>query len=833
MKKKLLFIFITLLTFKASAQQFILSGRVSDAKNHPISFTSVYIRSTTYGATANESGYYQFKLSPGTYHVIYRFVGYKERIETVTIVNHDIQHNVQLEDEVFKLKTVIIHGKRFKTDTAANDIMRQVIAKRKYYLNEVPEYSVAAYVKGVQRLLGAPKAFMGRQVRNTLDLDSLGRGILFQTELLSNFDFQQPNRVKEVTIATKTVGLNPTFGYNKASDLQVNFYNNRFFVNGLSDHGFVSPFADNALKYYKYKLIGTTTENGHIIDEIQVGPRLDHSAAFKGNIYILEGDWRIYSVDLFLTNKDNGLNFIDTLEVSQQYIPITDSVWQPISVQYNFSGKVLGFKFGGYYDAIYNNYNLKPNFPDHYFTGEILKYDTASNSKDSAYWATKRPIPLTLQEARDYYKKDSVSRLKRSRAYLDSAQHSNNRLLILPYLIFGHSSTYKSGRDSVYLYPFIQTFFYNTVEGYGLNVEAKYTHKINDFQSWDATPDVRYGFANKIFTANINGDYNYDPFHNAKFFGGFGSDILDLNDVGTRSLYFNTLSTLFSERNYVKYYKSTYANFGYQRELVNGVLWTASLSYADRLQLYNTSFNHVETFNNRQYTSNNPLKSDVPGVPDAPADDHSVLFPENQALTFFTSFRLTFDQQYITTPTQKIDLPSKYPVVNVSYRQGFNNVLSSDVDYKFGSINIAQNAIPIGVFGYSSFSVTGGDFFNNNKIFFPDYNHFLGNQGTTFDPTYVGSFHFLPFYTFSTDNAFLEAHYQHNFSGMLLNNIAFLRELKLEEIVGANYLTEKGQLNYSEFYVGLQRLIFRIDYGVSYEGSHKYIQGIRIFYGIR
>jgi hypothetical protein len=833
MKKKLLFIFITLLTFKASAQQFILSGRVSGAQNHPISFTSVYIRSTTYGATANESGYYQFKLSPGTYHVIYRFVGYKERIETVTIVNHDIQHNVQLEDEVFKLKTVIIHGKRFKTDTAANDIMRQVIAKRKYYLNEVPEYSVAAYVKGVQRLLGAPKAFMGRQVRNTLDLDSLGRGILFQTESLSNFDFQQPNRVKEVTIATKTVGLNPTFGYNKASDLQVNFYNNRFFVNGLSDHGFVSPFADNALKYYKYKLIGTTTENGHIIDEIQVGPRLDHSAAFKGNIYILEGDWRIYSVDLFLTNKDNGLNFIDTLEVSQQYIPITDSVWQPISVQYNFSGKVLGFKFGGYYDAIYNNYNLKPNFPDHYFTGEILKYDTASNSKDSAYWATKRPIPLTLQEARDYYKKDSVSRLKRSRVYLDSAQHSNNRLLILPYLIFGHSSTYKSGRDSVYLYPFIQTFFYNTVEGYGLNVEAKYTHKINDFQSWDATPDVRYGFANKIFTANINGDYNYDPFHNAKFFGGFGSDILDLNDVGTRSLYFNTLSTLFSERNYVKYYKSTYANFGYQRELVNGVLWTASLSYADRLQLYNTSFNHVETFNNRQYTSNNPLKSDVPGVPDAPADDHSVLFPENQALTFFTSFRLTFDQQYITTPTQKIDLPSKYPVVNVSYRQGINNVLSSDVDYKFGSINIAQNAIPIGVFGYSSFSVTGGDFFNNNKIFFPDYNHFLGNQGTTFDPTYVGSFHFLPFYTFSTDNAFLEAHYQHNFSGMLLNNIAFLRELKLEEIVGANYLTEKGQLNYSEFYVGLQRLIFRIDYGVSYEGSHKYIQGIRIFYGIR
>ena len=833
MKKQLLLILILFTAFKVSAQQYILSGRITDMQNHRIPFTSVYIRSTTYGATANENGQYQFKLNPGTYHVIYRFVGYKERIETVTITNSDVQHNVQMETEVFGLKTVVVQGKRLKSDTAANDIMRQVIAKREYYLTEVNQYSALAYVKGVQRLLSSPKAFMGGQVRNTLDLDSLGRGILFQTEAISNFDFQQPNKVKETTIATKTVGLNPTFGFNKASDLQINFYKNIFYINGVSDHGFVSPVAYNGFKYYRYKLIGATTENGHVIDKIQVSPRLDHSATFKGNIYILEGDWRIYSVDLMLTNKDNGLSFIDTLEISQQYIPISDKIWQPVSAQYAFSGKVLGFKFGGYYDAIYNNYNLDPEFPEKYFTGEILKYDTASNSKSEAYWDAARPVPLTRRETRDYKTKDSIASLRRTPAYLDSIQSSNNHFLVLPYLIFGHSSTYKTGRDSVYLYPFIQTLFYNTVEGYGLNLEAKYSHKINDFQSWDATPDVRYGFSNKMLTANINGDYNYDPFHNAKFFGGFGSDILDLNDVGTRSLYFNTFSSLLSERNYVKYYKSEYANFGFQRELANGVLWTASLSYADRIQLYNTSFNHIETFSNRQYTSNNPLKSDVPGQPDAPADDHSQLFPENQALTFYTSFRLSFDQQYITTPTQKIDLPSKYPVVTVSYRQGIDNVLSSDVDYSFGSLNIAQSNIPVGVFGYSSFSVTAGDFFNDSKIYFPDYNHFLGNQGTTFDPTYVGSFHFLPFYTFSTDHAFLEAHYQHNFSGVLLNNIPFLRKLKLEEIVGANYLAEKNIPNYSEFYVGLQRLIFRIDYGVSYEGDKKYIQGVRIFYGIR
>ena len=60
-----------------------------------------------------------------------------------------------------------------------------------------------------------------------------------------------------------------------------------------------------------------------------------------------------------------------------------------------------------------------------------------------------------------------------------------------------------------------------------------------------------------------------------------------------------------------------------------------------------------------------------------------------------------------------------------------------------------------------------------------------------------------------------------------------MRKLKLEEIIGANYLTERNNENYSEFYVGLQRLIFRIDYGVSYAGNQKYLQGFRIFYGLR
>ena len=209
--KNLLFILFSLIALKASGQQYMLSGHISDAENHPVSLVSIYISNTTYGTTANESGNYQFKLNPGNYKVVYRLVGHKEVVQNVNITSHDVRLNIKMEDEVFVLKTVVVEGKRVKTDTAADAIMERLIAKRDYYLNEVKQYSCAVYLKGVQRLLGAPKAFLGKAVRNTLDLDSLGRGILYQSESLSDYSFQQPNHIKEITTALKTVWAKSCF----------------------------------------------------------------------------------------------------------------------------------------------------------------------------------------------------------------------------------------------------------------------------------------------------------------------------------------------------------------------------------------------------------------------------------------------------------------------------------------------------------------------------------------------------------------------------------------------------------------------------------------------
>lgn len=816
------------LVFKTSAQQqYILSGHVTDQRGGPVSFVSVYIRNTTYGTTSNEQGVYKFNLSAGEYDVIYRYVGYKEQIEHISITDHNVLHDIKMEDELFQLKTVNVVDKRNR-DTAANQIIRKVIAKRAYYLNEVNSYTCAVYVKGMQKLTSAPKKLLDNGVSKVLHLDSNGRGILYQSESISNYNYQRPGKVKEVTISSREAGISPTFSYNKASDLQANFYENLFEVEGLSSHAFVSPVADNAFRYYRYHLEGATVENGRTIDKIRLTGRGDGEYSFEGYIYILEGDWRIYSVDLQLTNKINRLNFIDTMKVNQQYIPVKDNIWMPTSIQYDYRGDVFGFNFEGYYIGVYNNYKFDVTYPPNFFNGEIMRLDTAARLKNADYWFKNRPIPLTTEETRDYQKKDSIQRVQKTKPYLDSLQKSKNRVLVIPYTVFGFTMSSRDNKDSLYVYPFNQTLFYNTVQGLGLNLKARLSHTSNDFKTIGITPNIRYGFGDKLLTANVRSYYFYDPFHEGHFFADFGTDVLDLNNVGTRSLYFNTLSTLLSNNNYVKYYRSDFGSVGFMRELANGVLFRGSLEYANRSQLFNTSYAHIFTSKTRRYTSNNPLAPDT-----VPANDRSILFPQNQALTLNASVKFTFDQQYITRPTGKIYLPSKYPTLTVNYRKAIPGVFGSDADYDFVSADISQSKIRIGLMGYSSFKFSTGDFLNKKALYFMDYNHFLGNQGTTFDPTYVGSFHFLPFYQFSANSYYLEAHYQHNFAGSLLNNIGFMRKLKLEEIVGANYLTEKNNKDYREFYVGLQRFIFRVDYGISYAGNKKYIQGFRIFYGIR
>ncbi|HCN82990.1 MAG TPA: hypothetical protein DIT07_05120, partial [Sphingobacteriaceae bacterium] len=107
---------------------------------------------------------------------------------------------------------------------------------------------------------------------------------------------------------------------------------------------------------------------------------------------------------------------------------------------------------------------------------------------------------------------------------------------------------------------------------------------------------------------------------------------------------------------------------------------------------------------------------------------------------------------------------------------------------------------------------------------------FIGTQARSYDPK-VNSFILLDYYLYSTDDKYLEAHLEHNFSGFILNKFPLIRKLKLQEIVGVNYLSTPALKNYNELYFGLKYLNFRGIYGVSFNNKQQIQSGFRFAIG--
>ena len=152
-----------------------------------------------------------------------------------------------------------------------------------------------------------------------------------------------------------------------------------------------------------------------------------------------------------------------------------------------------------------------------------------------------------------------------------------------------------------------------------------------------------------------------------------------------------------------------------------------------------------------------------------------------------TSASLSTGQKYISRPDMKIELDSKWPAFTINYTKAIPGIAGSVVNYDYVALNVEQT-FSIGNIGNSRYSVTGGVFPNNSYMGFMDYHHFDGNQ-TIFGLHYFTGFQLLQYYVASTIKAFVEAHYEHHFNGLMLSRIPKLNRLKWQLVVGGHYLS--------------------------------------------
>ncbi|MGB2416828.1 MAG: DUF5686 and carboxypeptidase regulatory-like domain-containing protein [Flavobacteriaceae bacterium] len=789
-----------------------LKGTITDLDNQPIPFVNVYIENSYTGTTSNEQGRYELAVpNPGKYTIVFQFLGFKTQIKTIEIKTAPYTLDITLLEENISLNEVVISSK----ENPANRIIRSAIAARKAQLEKINSYSADFYSKGIIRLKDVPEKFLGQEVGD-LDgvLDSTRSGILYLSETVSKLNYEKPDKLSEKIIASKVSGDSNGFSFNNASDVDFNFYNNTINLN--SD--IVSPIADYAFNYYTYKLEGIFYDNGgRLINKIKVIPRRENDRVFSGVVYIVEDQWGLYGLELSVTGEQIQSPAIDVITFKQNASYDDESdYWVLRSQTISFKFGFLGFKGNGSFVANYSKYKLNPDFEKSVFSNEILAFEPEANKKDSTYWNTLRPVPLTSEEFKDYIKKDSIQILYKSKTYLDSLDASQNKFK-LGNLISGYSYENSFENKVFSISSPLSALNFNTVQGYNANLDINYTKRYDEYKKYLSLENqLNYSFETQKLRGTVGFKYKFNNINDLNVGFSAGIKVQQFNDQEPISRLMNDLSSLLFEENYMKLFENRFIKLNYGQELFNGFRFGTALSFENRRGLFNNTDDTFINSDDKSYTSNNPLEP--LNFESAPFENHNIL-----KFKFKGAFR--FGQKYLSYPGSKINITNpKYPKLNFSFEKGFG-ATNSNYNYEHLSIDLSQN-FSLENKGDFSYKLLSGTFFGDASLAFMDAKHINGNQThVNLDGSYMSSFKNVGYYDFSTSGNYLEYHLEHDFKGYILGKIPFINKLNYNLILGVHGFTSDNQIPYNEFSVGVNNIgwkkyrFLRVDYVRSYHSG--------------
>lgn len=819
MTKQLLYLVFIAFSFISSAQ---IVGNITDQNNEALPFVNILIENTYKGTTSNDDGYYELNITePKTYTIIYTYLGYKTVKKTVTITSFPYKMNITLEEESVSLNEVVIDAE----DNPAHAIMRKTIAKRKENLQKINAFKADFYSRGLIRIKDAPEKIMGQEIGDLGGgLDSTRSGIIYLSETISKIQYLRPNKLKEKITASKVSGDNNGFSFNNAIDVDYNFYNNTIeFGNEI-----ISPIANNAFGYYRYKLEGVFyDERGNLINKINVIPKRDNDPVFSGSIYIVEDQWTIYAVELDITGVQARIPAADVISLKQNFsYSETDDIWALISQSIDFKYKFFGIKGDGRFTAVYSNYEFNMPMTKKDFGKELVAFEKEANKKDSTFWEAIRPVPLTDEEINDYVKKDSIQIVHESKPYQDSLDRVNNKFKFNNILGYTYQNSYK--KYSLGFDLPLSGVQFNTIQGYTVKTNIFFYKNYDDYKRFfRANANLQYGFSDKRLRATGSLSYKFNDINRAYVTLSGGITTTQFNPANPIRPFVNSISTLFFEDNYMKLYDKSFLQLNYSEELFNGLRLFSSLVYERRSPLYNTTDQVWYPQTDKDYTSNNPLNEDTYGI--APFQTHNILKANITA-------RINFGQEYLSYPDSKFNLRNdKYPTLALSYEKGFG---ATNNDYNFDQVKARlYQSFNIANKGRFRYNLRAGKFFNADDIAFMDYQHFNGNQThISTSGNYTNVFNNLDYYSGSTNDAYFEAHTEHDFNGFILGKVPLLNKLNFNLILGAHLLATPDYKPYQEFTIGIDNIgwgkwrFLRVDYIRSYQSG---FQSDAILFGLK
>lgn len=162
MKLKFLFfgLLFTIISFAQNSAK--VSGIITDKDSkQPVSFVSISLKGLMTNAESDINGNYEMAVKPGTYTIVYAFIGYKTLEKEITVAeNETLNLNVSLQENSNSIEGIVITGSTKKTSETAliKEQQKAVEMKQSIGSQEMERKGISDVEEGLTKVTGITKA---------------------------------------------------------------------------------------------------------------------------------------------------------------------------------------------------------------------------------------------------------------------------------------------------------------------------------------------------------------------------------------------------------------------------------------------------------------------------------------------------------------------------------------------------------------------------------------------------------------------------------------------------------------------------------------------------
>ncbi len=752
----LLFVIIMPVTNLQAQKLTKIKGQITDkSTGEPLPFVNVFFEGKDIGTVTDYDGNYELVTQWASGKLTASFIGYNTQTKAIQLGKTQTV-NFALEPENVSLNEIVVTSKkkryRNKNNPAVELIKKAIAHKDSNRLNSFDYYQYKKYEKVEMDLNNITEKFQNKKafkkfqfIFDYIDTSEVnGKPYLpvFLKESLSDIYFRKsPKARKEYVNATKLINFHEYID-NAGFDLFINYmyqdidiYQNT--VNILTND-FVSPLSPLAPITYKFRIIDTLDVNNYNCIELAFQPRNKLDFAFIGKMYITN-DERYAVVKLKMKVSDDiNLNFVNDLEIKQEFSYQNNKAWvlskDKITIDFNIGNKnagVFGTKTVDYANFIFN----KPA-PDSLYSGvENIFYAPNYLYKPDEYWQTHRITPLSPREQDIYTMTDSLKEVPIFKTSMNVLMLFVEAYWNLDWLDLGPISTFIS---------------FNEVEGTRLKLGGQTSDKFSKTLRFAAYGI--YGLEDEKFKYSASVQYSLNgnslretPLHFVKL-----KYVNDTKFPGMNLMFANEGNLFLSFKRGLADKLIYYELFDVEhyKDWANGFSSRINLRHSKEYPAGSLEFNYDD------YSLNKITLSEIR-----------------------TTIRFAPNEKYYLGMSYRVPILSKYPIVQLTYTQGFKDLFNGDYTYSKFSFEFFKR-IYLSPMGFTNFEFEAGKVLTKG-IPFPLLFIHRANQTYSYQSLSYNLMNFLEF----VSDQYVAINAEHHFYGFFFNKIPVFRRLKWREVI--------------------------------------------------